>query len=353
MTGIETVLGPISPQELGVTLMHEHLLNDIRLEGTAKRKREAKKNSVLVKSENLWILRWDPLIAQDNLVILDENMLTNELNLFANDSGTSLVDLSCIGLHRDINGMKRLSRRTGVNVICSTGFYLHLFHPSYVHKKSVEELKDIMVNEITIEIEGSDGIKAGVIGECGCSRPIPFHPDERKVLVAAARAQALTKAPLTIHPSSGDWTIEPDSITEAMSYVDLLQREGADLSKFYLSHADSTCGKIRYHQRLLDRGITLCYDNFGKDYYYSMNRVKLQRTDKERILAIAHLCKEGYDKQLLLSHDVCLKTDLRTYGGFGYSHILSHIVPCLKEEGVPERAIRNMLVNNPRRLLSR
>ena len=76
------------------------------------------------------------------------------------------------------------------------------------------------------------------------------------------------------------------------------------------------------------------------------------RTDPERVDAVVELCKQGYEKQITLGHDICFKTCLKKYGGNGYSHVLEHIVPMLRARGVSGKQIRTMLVDNPKRLLS-
>jgi len=343
-------LREITPDDLGITLMHEHLLFDLRRYYRAKENTTG--GGLKVETENLFELRWDPLSSEDNLICLDEQLVKEELSAYRSLGGSAIVELSCHGLTRDIAALKRISTATGLNLICATGFYSKAFHPSYVKRSTVAHLKELILKELTEGI-GSSQVRAGVIGECGCSGPFALESDEEKALVAAARAQAATGAALTVHPSESSWLRKADSATWGETYVNLIEREAADPSKFYLSHADRTCGLLDYHRRLLDRGITLSYDNFGKDYYFSGgSEGSLGKTDTERVLALTELCKQGYDKQLVLSHDTCLKTDLRRYGGPGFGHISKRILPYLLEEGVSKKQVRNILINNPRRLLA-
>lgn len=353
MAKVETVWGPIVPNDLGVTLMHEHIFCNISRYFIQSK--EVLKMSIAhtpVSIENLGTLRRDPMVSHDNLTILDEETQIREVSWFHRYGGKTIVDLSCIGLTRDPVALRRVSAATGLNIVAATGFYVQVFHPPYVKKKAVDELKEIMVKEIEEGIDGTS-VKAGVIGECGCSNPVPYHPDERKTLVAAARAQKETRVALTVHPSIIDEAKKDGSAMSGEAYIDLIEKEGADASKFYLSHADRTCINLDYHRRLLDRGITLSYDCVGKFYYFDSTMMGAGgMNDAYRVKALVQLCKEGYDKQLLMSHDICMKTDLRTYGGNGYAHILEHIVPQLRAEGVKEKQIRNMLTENPKRLLT-
>jgi phosphotriesterase-related protein len=245
-----------------------------------------------------------------------------------------------------------LSAATGLNVIAATGWYVASTFPKFIEEKSIEALCDIMVKEL---LEGIDdtGVKAGVIGECGCSQ-VPYHVLEKKVIQAAAKAQKKTGAALTVHPVLIDADKKIGSVKAAETYVDLVEKEGADVRKFYLSHADRTCIDLDYHRRLLARGVTLSYDCLGKaDFFDDAFLGAGGRSDGERVRALVELCKEGYDEQLVLSQDVCFKTNLKRYGGMGYSHVLEHIIPMLKIEGVTDAQIHNMLVENPKRLLVR
>ena len=68
--------------------------------------------------------------------------------------------------------------------------------------------------------------------------------------------------------------------------------------------------------------------------------------------AAAALVAEGYAGQLLLSHDICYKIQLQSYGGYGYAHVLRNILPRLRLLGVTEDDLEQMTVHNPRRVLS-
>ena len=98
-----------------------------------------------------------------------------------------------------------------------------------------------------------------------------------------------------------------------------------------------------------DRGAYIEFDNFGKEFYVSEERRFAY--DLERIRLLRTLIDEGYLKQLLLSCDVCLKTCLRTYGGYGYDHVLVNIVPMMEDAGISSAAIDDLLIYNPAEFL--
>lgn len=152
---VMTVLGPISAEEMGITLPHEHLL----------------------------CVHQGPLVD-----IVDPDLVAEELSLFKRAGGTTLVDMTTVGIGRDPSVLKRISQRTGVNVVMGTGFYKDAWLPPEVHEMSVDEMTRFMVKDITEGVDGT-GIRAGVIGEVGVSRPLT--PTEERSLTASAHAQPL------------------------------------------------------------------------------------------------------------------------------------------------------------------
>jgi phosphotriesterase-related protein len=107
---------------------------------------------------------------------------------------------------------------------------------------------------------------------------------------------------------------------------------------------------------LLDLGVCLGFDNFGKEFYIDPDdrgfAGGIFARDLERVRIIRQLISRGHEAQILIANDICLKSMLHAYGGWGYDHILRHIVPMLRHEGVPQTAIDTFLIHNPRRLLS-
>jgi phosphotriesterase-related protein len=293
---------------------------------------------------------------------LDVNDAIAELQNYKVYGGNSLVEVSLPGMARDPVSLRKISMATGLNIVCGTGWYVESSHPAYVRVKSVDELAAIMIGELTTGI-GNTGVKAGVMGEIGCSYPLT--DDERKVLKAVARAQQKTGAGFTIHPG-GIYEQEVVGKNEAGRAIkrpvrtineclDLFQKEGADLSKMYVSHMDLWCSDLEYSKLLADRyGVTLSYDSFGQEYYSEWIGFPGCGSphDRERVNALMSLLDAGLEKQLVVSHDVCEKILLVKYGGWGYAHILKNIIPWLVNEGATDKQIRAMTVENPKRLLS-
>ena len=198
LTGkVQTVLGIIDADSLGVTLPHEHLVVDVSclfVEPTeATEKRLAHQP---VSLENLWCIRYGAPNL-DNWKLQDEEIAIREASFFKRAGGDTIVDPSNIGLGRDPLALAHVSRATGLNVIMGSGYYVAPSHPADMDSKTEEDICAEIVREVT-EGVADTGIRAGIIGEIGCSWPLTHN--EEKVLRAAANAQRQTGAPLMIHP---------------------------------------------------------------------------------------------------------------------------------------------------------
>jgi len=340
------------PEDLGVTLPHEHLL----INCVESWYQPSPNGELPLTIDMLGSLRRNSSICKDNLILEEEDAIP-ELSRYKQAGGRSLVDVTVDGLGRDPSALKRISTQTGVNIVCATGWYLQPCHPAYVGKMNVEELSSIMIKDLTEGIQDS-GIKAGVIGELGTTEPL--HADEEKVLLAAAKAQKETGVPLTIHPAGYDVVPNrPDNAKhncarKGENYIDIIEKD-ANLEKVYMSHVDGVEIDLNYHRRLLDRGINIDYDLWGLDtaYYDDVYPGAWGVSDNQRADALLELCQQGYEKNIMLSHDTAMKMQLVKYGGFGYAHILQNVVPVLKYKGLSDSQIRTLMIENPKRIFSK
>jgi phosphotriesterase-related protein len=341
---VQTVLGLIEPEELGITLIHEHILTDLSVffvEPEEASVREISRQPVSL--DNLWFVRYRFFDNIDNLRFTDENLMTKEAMRYKVAGGSSIVELSNIGLFRDPLGLQRVSRATGLNIVMGSGFYIAMAQKPATHDMSADEIADLIVKEI-IEGVGNTGVKAGVIGEIGNNSPI--DPFEKKSLRGAAIAQQRTGAMINIHPSHKD-----DLVLEN---VRILKEAGADLSRVVVSHVDGWRFTEDVILRLLDEGCIVEYDHFGFEGYYPpyhghhMNMF----TDEDKIKAIQKLIAKGYIEQITAASDHCMKHLLASYGGGGYDHMLRNVVPLMRVLGMRENEIDTLLVNNPARLLA-
>ncbi len=133
--------------------------------------------------ENLAWVRFHPCLNEDNLRLDDEEMMVEESSRFKNAEGRTIVDATSIGIGRNPEALKRISTRTGLNIIVGSGYYVSTTHPRSMGSKSVDEIKNEIVKDIQEGIDGS-GIRAGLIGEIGTT--FPWGTNEEKSLQAAA-----------------------------------------------------------------------------------------------------------------------------------------------------------------------
>ncbi len=313
MKQINTVTGTISPEKLGTTLMHEHLLI-----GWAGWELDCS------------IPKFDRKSALKNCVETLKPL--KDLGL------ESMVDPCPMDIGRDVTFQAEVAAASGVNIVCATGMYKEdLGNTSYFKQRTVEEITEVYVTEITKGI-GDTGIKAGII-KCATGKG-QITPYEQNLLRAAGRAHRRTGVPITTHTEEG---------TMGREQLDIFASEGVDLSHVIIGHS---CGSadLKYHTDMLDRGCLLGFDRFGLDFLHP---------DRLRLAALIGLLGINFERQIVLSHDsvTCwlgrgldlTPQTARLIENWKPSHVLQNIVPALKKAGVPQEKISAMLVENPRR----
>ena len=117
-----------------------------------------------------------------------------------------------------------------------------------------------------------------------------------------------------------------------------------------MGHMDAN-PNLDYHLEIAKRGVFVEYDHFGREYYAG-HMARAYPSDERRVELLCALLHAGYEDQLLLSQDICMKIDLQTYGGVGYRHILGELAMIFRRAGISDVQIDSMLVQNPRRVLS-
>jgi phosphotriesterase-related protein len=334
---IETVLGPIEADELGVTSMHEHLLADARILHAAAR--EPPPESGRVTIENLGFLRWNLLALEDNLVLDDAGLATEELARAAALGQRVVVDLTVWGLGGRPRDLPAIARAAGMHVIAGCGAYLDRPHPPEVANVPQDELTERFAAALEHEIEPGCGVRAGLLGLIGTSEPVT--DSEQRVLRAAGAAAGRTGAAVTVRldPSArrGEWVLEQ------------LEAAGCPAAQVIFGNVDEFADR-EYLGALARAGATLEWC-FGNEAYYRDGYK--DPTDAERLDAICAVLDDGLGDRCVLGCSVWTKTQLRAYGGMGYDHLLRRIVPTLRSRGVPDDVLDAMLVHNPRRLLDR
>lgn len=313
---IHTVLGEKSPRELGFTQCHEHLL--------------------LRRGKSFEI---NPALCMDDL-----EKSVREAAAYKAAGGAAVVEAQPVGCGRDSVGLVEISRRTGVDVIASTGFHKLLFYPEghWIRHASERELAGMFVEELTggmysnadRDFGGSrHNARAGIIKtalDIG-----DLYGRYRELFGAAVLAHKETGAPLMVH-------IEKGSCPEALTAY--LEKNGADLSKIYFCHMDRACGDEEVFRRVLEDGVSLEFDTIGRFRYHS---------DAHELDLFRKVLDWGYGGRLLFSLDTT-RERLKAYtsGAVGLSYILDTFMPYMKKEGISDKDIYKISIENPGRILA-
>lgn len=344
----QTVLGIIDRDLLGFTLPHEHFFIDCSVDFREPSNPKEKDLAYQpVSFENLSWVRSHIWFNLDNVCLTDVSEAIREAILFKEAGGQSVIDVTPNHVGRDPKALARIAKEAGINVIMGTAYYRE---PSYkpemkVESKTEEEIASEFVRNI---IEGINGICAGIIGEVACSWPMTEN--ERKVLRAGAIAQQQTGAALMVHPGFYD--------EAPLEIIDILRDAGADISRVIMCHMGETIKSHSARFRLADTGCYLEWDRFGSDGEYpfynegSPNLIPDVPNDPERLNQIVQLIGEGFLNQILISHDTFLKIELHRFGGQGYSHILTNVIPLMREKRISDEIIHTITVENPKRILT-
>ena len=338
---VTTVIGSVTREELGIILPHEHifinLLNQFK-EPSDPQKQKLSREPISLA--NYGFLRRNPYAIRENAIMDDLDLAVEELGYFKARGGRTVVDCTSIGINRSPELLRNVAQRTGLNIVAGCGYYTQDTHPADMPQRSAEDLAEEMTRDLTEGI-GQTGVRAGVIGEIGTSFPI--HPDELKNLRAAALAHKQTHAPLQIH--TYPWG------KAGLEASDLLISLGVAPDRIVICHIDVVVD-LGYLRALLQRGVYVEFDNFGKEFYIDREdrggfSGGVFAYDLERVRVIRQLVEWGHERQILITNDLCVKQMLRHYGGWGYAHILHHIVPMMEDEKIPGQVINRLIRDNP------
>jgi phosphotriesterase-related protein len=342
-----TVLGPVDPESLGTVLTHEHILMDITaLFSEPEEATEKRMAYETVSMENLQWIYTHMMRNKDDLLMRDEELAIEELMRFKKVGGDTVVEVSCNGLGRDPAGLKRVARATGLHLVMGAGYYIGCSQPECVDKKSEDVIADDIVKDIMVGV-GDTGVRCGIIGEVGCS--MPLEECERKSLKASAIAQKKTGAAINIHPSRSDELL--------LESVDILEKSGADLDRVIISHAHHFGFKKDTLIKLMKAGCYMSFDTFGHpalpvECFTQEERLLEMPSDVQRIYYLREFINEGFLEKILISQDCCFKHKYVKYGGFGYAHIIEHIIPWMKQREITAEQIHTITVENPKRVLT-
>jgi phosphotriesterase-related protein len=309
---VQTLRGAVAADELGATLMHEHVF--------------------IVHPEIIENVEtdWD-----EETALIDAAGLLDEL--YAAGINT-IVDLTVIGLGRSIGRLQRVPVTSGINIVVATGIYDFFDIPPYFKFRKSAALVDYFVREIEEGI-GDTGVRAGIL-KCATDEA-GVTPGGEKILRAVARAHVRTGAPISTHTHAASH--------RGLDQLRIFTEEGVDLTRVVIGHSGDTTD-LDYLLAIADSGAYLGMDRFGIDTFLGFD---------DRVATVARLCASGRTDQIVLSHDASCYIDYFHGGGppkalpnWHYLHITRDVVPALKSQGVTDEQITQMLVVNPRRVLS-
>jgi phosphotriesterase-related protein len=290
-----------------------------------------------------WIQR-RKYINREVLKLHDEGLALAEARTLAHAGGRTVVDVTSRGIGRDPLGLARISRASGLNIVMGASYYVPPAHPAGTAEKSDEELYEETLADVTRGVADT-GVKAGVIGEIGIIAPI--DDVQTRILQAAVAVSLATGCPMSIHPPLDD--------TGALDIMRVLLDAGADPTNIIMGHLGMAIVDRGALAELAATGCYLQYDHFGSfedSTFQYQGKEALAQNDDERIATLGYLIELGAGDRLLAAQDVCIQVHLRSYGGKGYDHLITNIVPRMKQRGWSESAIDKIFVGNPARALA-
>lgn len=306
MAFIHTVTGEIPQEDLGITYGHDHIL----------------------------FMPPQPIADKDPTLRLDDEQKSmREMEIFKMAGGDCVVEMSTVETGRSPHGMKTISEKTGIRIVAATGFNKSIYCESRVADKTIEEVSQEMINDLTKGMDDTQ-IKAGVI-KASSSKNM-FSPGEEKIFQAAALAHLATGAPVSTHTEAG---------TMALEQIQKLTSTGVKPNRIVIGHLDRKL-EWDFLSEIAQTGVCLSFDQISKEKYYP---------DTLRIEMIKKLIDSGHGGQLLLAGDLARISYLPSYGfgyGPGYTYILWRFVPWMIEEGVSREDIDKILITNPANVFS-
>ena len=311
METVNSALGPINTSDLGFTLSHEHIAN-------APAGFPTTFPDFLDRTATLEL-------AVRDLTQAREEGVNTILDVAPHDGG------------RDVKLQAEVSRRSGVNIIVSSGTWLDV--PRVFWEASPDKIASLYVREIEDGIDGTS-IKAGILKAASDEGGV--KPQEEVVLRAVSRASNQTGVPIMTH------TWAPDRVGEEQ--VRVFQEEGVDMRRVCIGHSNDTTD-MDYLIGLLEKGVWLGMDRnpqWGSHV----------PTSEQRTRVVKALMDAGWGRRILLGHDWDssvgldppeLRAEKEAYNPDGYLFITRRVLPMLRSFGVAESDIEMLMVGNPRR----
>ena len=363
---IMTGSGPILPEQLGFTSMHEHIFSDCSMFRNRIRRTSFISNRHKVKPEdklrleNRSFLRHDILLSADNMKLDDERVMTAEVADFKARGGHSILEVSAPGIRRspdDLILLQGIAKATGVHIVASTGLYAEDTWPLQYQTMTLKQFVHFLRREITDGIENT-----GVFpGHIKAAYEVPTTQLDT-YLQAAALTSSETGLSLQIHLGTDvtadevrQKVLQPllrgECIPEKTIFCHVQFQMGFLAIKDLVNNPGYVPFDISLHRELLAKGFILSFTPMGFEADNEPLGIA-QYPDWYSLSGIVALIKEGYAGQLVLGNDVFTKLATRHGGGDGYSRLIDFVAPALQQCGISEKVIHQIFVENPARILA-
>jgi phosphotriesterase-related protein len=315
---VDSVTGPIPAGELGTTLIHEHFRATDEAVG----------------------IQWPHLrdAEQEYGAALESAQAVIERGV------ATVVDATAMLLGRDVRLLQRLAGETGLQIVACTGIYTYDHLPQFFINRDADFMASCFVHDIEQGIQGTDA-KAAFI-KCAADEPgVTDNID--KVHRAAARASLQTGAPIMAHSRPASQT--------GPRQVEILLEEGVAPEKIQIAHTGDT-DDLDYIERLLATGVYIGLDRYGLELFLPMER---------RNATALELLRRGYAERMLISQDYSVGIDwfppeaeeqmiaAGLVKDWSMTLLFEQVIPELEQGGMTAEQLKTMLVENPRRWLSR
>ena len=307
MSTVMTVTGPLPSDQLGFTLIHEHVFLDLTRD-----------------------------LFGRNSMLNDPELAYMELMRYKNAGGVTVVDQTTGGLRghdhdilpeKHAIAVRRMAERTGLNIVLGAGWYREPYYEQRLYRMKTDQIAEELVKDITVGIDGTD-VRAGLLGEIGAHYTW-LSPVEERVLRAVARAHKSTG--LTVATHASNWSVGLDQL-------DILEEEGVDPRRVVIGHCQSH-PHHDYHAEIARRGAFVSFDRMGTTKTYEHDTA---------VQHIRQMIDAGLARHVLVSQDVCFREDYVAYGGNGYDYVPGALRGVLSDLGMTDQQFHEITVDNPR-----
>jgi predicted metal-dependent phosphotriesterase family hydrolase len=330
---VQSVTGPIGPDDLGLTLPHEHVF--INMSPT-----EPRDGYMTVWEERVAdIEKFKAAGGRTLWDVTNAELSDHAFPVYFDKDPAHAVKNPVTGSRSVANVLatKAIAEETGINVILGVGHYFdHYFDVDWFERNSTDQIAAYLVADLEDEIPGT-GVRAGFVGEVASDLPYITAREERSFR-AAGRAAARTGVMVSTHAPT---------FPTAETQIDILTAEGVEPERIVIGHTD-TVKSLDYSVDLLKRGVYIEYD--------CMMAVKsggaiAEHELRRRVEYIRDLVEMGYADRILLSQDVSQRSHQAALGGPGLTFVFEELAEAAIAAGVDAEALRLMNTENPRRVL--